>query len=115
MQRICLRIWAFILAVGLVSAQLPDDVKNNINNGLSLASSLSTIIEKGQFSTTLTKLVTSVGPYLGAIGPIVGFFTGLFGTQESAELSYLKHMFTEIDNRFNRLDGQFDDVKRKIE
>jgi hypothetical protein len=110
-----LTVAIYVAAIGLVSANLSAKDKASINDGLRAAATLSDFIEKRDFTKTLTQLTKAIGPYLGAIGPVVGLIIGLFGNKEPAQFTFMKQMLKHIDTRFDRIDGQFSDVNRKID
>ena len=72
-------------------------------------------VENGEFTNTLTQVSKAIAQFIGVIGPIIGFFIGLVGNREYAELTYMKKMMKHIDTRFDHIDGEFADVNRKIE
>ena len=85
-----------------------------INAGFTAAEELVEFINSKNFHGTLTKLSQAIGPYLGAIGPLVAF--GLsFANTESPELIAIKALARRVDEGFHRIDSQFEDIGRKLD
>ena len=92
-----------------------DDV-DAVTTGLEMAQSLGAVMESGDFGKTMSKLATTAGPYLGAVGPAIGLimlFAG--GDQEDPQITFMKEMLATIENRFDQVDQKFDEVKRLID
>ena len=84
-----------------------------INAGFTAAEKLVEFINSKNFHGALTKLSQTIGPYLGAIGPLVAF--GLaFANTESPELKAIKALARRVDEGFDRIDSQFADIRREI-
>lgn len=88
--------------------------KAQIRSGLDTGKAIGEAMEKKLFKDSLEKIGKSIGGYLGMLGPFVSFVLGFIPGSESAELRYMKEMMTQIENRFDRIDSQLDDVKRLI-
>lgn len=60
------------------------------------------LIKEAKFEQTLTQIGKNIGPYLGALGPFIGFIS-LFYRTETVELAYMKEMIKYIDTRFDQI------------
>ena len=61
----------------------------------------------------MVDIATKFQPYLGALVPFVGFLLAFIPT-DLAVLNQIKELATQIDNRFDIVDLEFEDVKRLI-
>ncbi|XP_063447977.1 uncharacterized protein LOC134727526 [Mytilus trossulus] len=84
-----------------------------MNKGLETGKGIAEMLENIEFDKFLSKIGKSVGGYLGAIGPFIGFIIALFPS-ESKELAYMKEMMKAIDRRFDRMDRRFDNIEQMI-
>ncbi|KAK3086404.1 hypothetical protein FSP39_017941 [Pinctada imbricata] len=89
------------------------DTTAAIENGLALGESLATIMESGNFRSSMSKLATSIGPYLGAIGPAVGIIMA-FTNQKDPQIEFMKTMLKRIENRFDKIDEQFKQLTNQV-
>ncbi|XP_071177266.1 uncharacterized protein [Mytilus edulis] len=71
------------------------------------------VLANGNFGQSLSKIGSSVGPYLGALASVVGVIMA-FIPSESAELAFMKNMMKNIDNRLDQVDNRFNDIERLI-
>ncbi|ESP03286.1 hypothetical protein LOTGIDRAFT_237783 [Lottia gigantea] len=104
-----------VLYVTVTTTKEIRDTASNIQNGLSVAKELGDFVVAKNFTNVIGKLATAVTPFLGIVGPFVSFIMGFFGHSESAELKAIKRLYTEVDNRFDKVDLQFIEVKRLID
>ena len=58
-------------------------------------------------------LVSSVSSFLFVVGPFVGHVFNLF-SGPSAEYQLLKRLFTQVENRFDKIDVQFAALRRQV-
>lgn len=87
-----------------------------VDSGISAGVNLAQAIGDTKFESTMGKLLTKVGPYLGMVGPIVDLLSGLTGLDtETAELRYMRRMLSTIENRFDRIDVRLDEIARQID
>ena len=86
-----------------------------ITSGLDTGEAIANVLSSGDFKESMKKIGTSVGQYLGVLGPFMGLVLSFVPASESAELKYMKDMMDNIDTRFDRLDSRFNDIERKIE
>ena len=98
--------------LGLVCCQ--DETLESVKAGLEVAEGLGAVMESGDFSKTMRKLATAAGPFLGAIGPAIGFIM-LFTNQKDPHIEFMKEMLSKIENRFDKVDQKFDEVKKLID
>ncbi|ESO96691.1 hypothetical protein LOTGIDRAFT_174733 [Lottia gigantea] len=104
-----------VLYVSVTTTKEIRDTASNIQNGLSAAKELGDFIVAKNFNNVIGKLASAVTPYLGIVGPFVSFIMGFFGLSESAELKAIKRLNQDVDNRFDKVDIEFDEVKNLIE
>ncbi|KAK3086818.1 hypothetical protein FSP39_023957 [Pinctada imbricata] len=90
------------------------DTAAAVENGLALGESLATIMESGNFGSSMSKLATSVGPYLGAIGPAVGIIMAFTGDQSDPQIEFMKTMLERIETRFDQIDEQFKQLTNQV-
>ncbi|XP_052818486.1 uncharacterized protein LOC128244526 [Mya arenaria] len=93
---------------GLTSSQ-----ESQIKNGFDSAKCIADKIDKADFGGVVGALVGKFSSFLGVLGPFVGLGLSFFGA-ESPELSLLKHLFTEVENRFDHIDVQFAQLRRQV-
>ena len=89
--------------------------KTQIRKGLDVGKAIAKFISSGDFKETMRTIGTSVGKYLGVLGPFMGLVLSFVPASDSAELNYMKDMMKDIDTRFDRLDSRFDEIGRKID
>ena len=65
--------------------------KDKINTGLQLGKEIAGLLDDKAFTSSLATIGASIGPYLGAIGPFIGFGMA-FIPSESPELKFMKNM-----------------------
>ncbi|XP_052074461.1 uncharacterized protein LOC127712203 [Mytilus californianus] len=110
--------WSFMTSLLLILFStvysLSTKDKNAANYGLAIGKGIADLLEKRDFAKSLTMIGKSIGPYLGALGPIVGVIMA-FIPSESAELAFMKKMMKEIDTRLDHIDNRFNDIERLIE
>ncbi|ESO96687.1 hypothetical protein LOTGIDRAFT_239244 [Lottia gigantea] len=104
-----------VLYVTVTTTKEIRDTASNIQHGLSVAKELGDFIVAKNFNNVIGKLATAVTPYLGIVGPFVSFIMGFFGQSESAELKSIKRLYKEVDNRFDKYDLEFNEVKNLID
>ncbi|CAG2215053.1 unnamed protein product [Mytilus edulis] len=95
------------------SSRSQDD-EDVVSAGLELGKEITELLGKKEFTTTLSRIAKSIGPFLGALGPFVGFVLAFFPS-ESEELAYMKNMMKIIDQRLNNIDNRFNDIERLIQ
>ena len=122
-------MWALLLGVvlifGITSAselqfkrflnlgQLTTAQKSQIQVGFNDASYIADKIHNKDLSGIAGALTGKVNTYLSALGPFVGITLSSFGGQSAAEVTLLKHMFTNIQNRFDQNDVQLSQLLRQ--
>ncbi|ESO85276.1 hypothetical protein LOTGIDRAFT_167849 [Lottia gigantea] len=104
-----------VLYVTVTTTKEIRDTASNIQHGLSLAKEIGDFVVAKNFTNVIGKLATAVTPFLGIVGPFVSFIMGFFRQPESAELKAIKRLYTEVDNRFDKVDLQFIEVKQLID
>ncbi|XP_063448624.1 uncharacterized protein LOC134728120 isoform X1 [Mytilus trossulus] len=110
--------WSFLVTLLMlfsspIHSMTPEE-KQQVNAGLELGKGIAELLEKKEFTTSLTKIAKGIGPYLGALGPFIGVVMA-FIPSESEELGFMKDMMKTIDNRLDRVDNRFNDVERLIQ
>ncbi|XP_052818485.1 uncharacterized protein LOC128244525 [Mya arenaria] len=93
---------------GLTSSQ-----ESQIKNGFDSAKYIADKIDKADFGGVAGALVGKFSSFLGVLGPFVGLALSLFGG-DSPELTLLKRLFTEVENRFDQIDVQFAQLRQQI-
>ena len=84
--------------------------------GIQAGTELAQAIGNRDFESTMGKLATKVGPYLGMAGPVIGILFSTLGiSQDSVELAYMRRMFNRMESRFDQIDNKLDDIARKID
>ena len=84
--------------------------------GIQAGTELAQAIANRDFESTMGKLATKVGPYLGMVGPVIGILFSTLGIrQDSVELAYMRRMFNRMESRFDQIDNKLDDIARKID
>ena len=122
-------MWALLLGVvlifGITSAselqskrffnlgQLTTAQKSQIQVGFNDASYIADKIHNKDLSGIAGALPGKVNTYLSALGPFVGITLSSFGGQSAAEVTLLKHMFTNVQNRFDQNDVQLSQLLRQ--
>ena len=102
-----------LLWVLVIDAQTKNAI---INHGIQAGTELAKAIADKNFASTMGKLVTNVGPYLGMVGPVIGIvFAVVGGPQKSEELKFMRKMLSKIENRFDQVDARLDEIARKID
>ncbi|CAH1802461.1 unnamed protein product [Owenia fusiformis] len=89
--------------------------KEYVDRGFEAGKEILDYINQKDFAKTLTKVAASTAPFLGALGPFLGFVLAFIPSADSAELAYMKDMMKKIDNRFNKVDSRFNDIERLID
>ena len=117
-----------VLAVGVTSTseQIPNSSKRFLNiaplsaaqktqitEGFNAAKFIADTLDKKAIAGIAGQFLGKLSSYLGAIGPFVGLALSLFGGP-SVELTVLKRLFTETENRFDQLDVQFAALRRQV-
>ena len=87
--------------------------ESQIKGGFDAATHLFDKMDKLDFGGVTGALVGSVSSFLGAVGPFVGLVLSLF-SGASAEYLLLKRMFTQVENRFDKVDVQFAALRRQV-
>ena len=87
--------------------------ESQIKGGFDAATNLFDKMDKLDFGGVTGALVGSVSSFLGAVGPFVGLVLSLF-SGPSAEYQLLKRMFTQVENRFDKVDVQFAALRRQV-
>ncbi|XP_052815076.1 uncharacterized protein LOC128242080 [Mya arenaria] len=93
---------------GLTSTQ-----QSQIQNGFNAAKFVADKIDKKDFGGAVGALVGKFSSFLGVLGPFVGLALSFFG-KPSAELTLLKTLFTEVENRFDHIDVQFAQLRQQV-
>lgn len=102
-----------LLVASAIFAQTGNDIADN---GLQAGTEIAQAIADKNFASTMGKLTTRVGPYLGMVGPVVGILFSVLGmSQDSPELQFMQTMLAKIENRFDQVDQRLDDIARKID
>ncbi|CAH1802060.1 unnamed protein product [Owenia fusiformis] len=118
LQRRMGAIWLFAMVVlAFVIAEsesLTSDEKDQIEKGLSAGKEIIGYIKEKDFAQTVKKLAESASQFLGALGPFTSFILAFVST-DSAELTYMKEMMTEIDARFSKVEARLGDIQTLIE
>ena len=93
---------------------VPDNTQQvQIKLGFDTATHLFDEMDQLDFGGVTGALVGSVSGFLGAVGPFVGFVLSFF-SGPSPEYLLLKRMFTQIENRFDKVDVQFAALRRQV-
>ena len=87
--------------------------QSQIKGGFDAATHLFDKMDKLDFGGATGELVGSVSSFLGAVGPFVGLVLSLF-SGPSAEYQLLKRLFTQVENRFDKVDVQFAALRRQV-
>ncbi|XP_063438472.1 SE-cephalotoxin-like [Mytilus trossulus] len=113
--------WSFmvillLMVLSLDSSRCQDD-EEVVSAGLELGKEITELLGKKEFTTTLSRIAKNIGPFLGALGPFVGFVLAFFPSEsiESEELAYMKNMMKIIDQRLDNIDNRFNDIERLIQ
>ncbi|XP_062571167.1 uncharacterized protein LOC134233200 [Saccostrea cucullata] len=115
MYRMNLLFWTLIAVVvtSVIFAQTGNDI---VDNGISAGTELAKAIGDKDFASTMGKLATKVGPYLGMVGPAIGIIAAIAGfQQESAELKFMREMLSRIENRVDKVDQKLDEIARRMD
>ncbi|XP_062617126.1 uncharacterized protein LOC134278837 [Saccostrea cucullata] len=110
-----LLFWTLIAVVttSVIFAQTGNDI---VDNGISAGTELAKAIGDKDFASTMGKLATKVGPYLGMVGPAIGIIAAIAGfQQESAELKFMREMLSRIENRFDKVDQKLNEIARRMD
>ena len=97
----------------LTQGHLTTAQKSQIQVGFNDASNIADKIHNKDLSGIAGALAGKVNTYLSALGPFVGITLSSFGGQSAAEVTLLKHMFTNIQNRFDQNDVQLSQLLRQ--
>lgn len=107
-----MRTFLGLVASSVIFAQTGDD---RIDHGLAAAIELAKVIGNDDFDGTMGKLVTSVTPYLGMVGPVIGFmFSVMREKKQSPELMFMQKMLAQIERRFDEIDKKLENVVQEI-
>ena len=87
--------------------------QNLIQAGFDAATHLFDKMDKLDFGGVTGALVSSVSSFLFVVGPFVGHVLNLF-SGPSAEYQLLKRLFTQVENRFDKVDVQFAALRRQV-
>lgn len=86
---------------------------SQIQNGFNTAEKLAEKMDNLDFEGVTGALIGSASSFLGALGPFVGLVLSFFGG-DSPELSLIKKLFTQVENRFDQIDVQFAQLQRQV-
>lgn len=66
--------------------------------------------------STMGKLATNIGPYLGMVGPVIGIIFSSVGIRyDSPDLTYLRTMYKRIENHFDQTDQNLKGIAREVQ
>ncbi|XP_063425391.1 uncharacterized protein LOC134708837 [Mytilus trossulus] len=111
---------SFALCAIVVLAEEPKHIRSttydHIVAGLNAGNEIASFFENSALlPKVLSSFAKNVGPFLGAISPLVSFISGFVNKGPSAELRSIQRLAKDIDHRFDKVDSQFAEVKRLIE
>ena len=98
----------FLTHGGLSSVQ-----QTQIKDGFNAAAFIADKLDKKDLTGIAGQLVGKISSFLGVLGPFVGLVLSFFGGP-SAELTLLKKLFTQVENRFDQIDLQFAQLRRQV-
>ena len=67
-----------------------------------------------KFVSYLGKVSKAIGPFLGALGPVLSLVAVFLPKNPSAEFKNITKQFAEIDGHFDHVFNKFDEVKNLI-
>ena len=97
----------------LTTGHLTSTQQTQIQEGFNAAKFIAEKIDKKDLAGIAGQLAGKVSSFLGALGPFVGLALSFFGGP-SAELTLLKQLFTQVENRFDLIDVQFSQLRRQV-
>ncbi|XP_071178588.1 uncharacterized protein [Mytilus edulis] len=109
--------WFFMAILLLIlprpAVSISEEMREAVTSGLETGKEIGELLSNKRFKSSLVKITRGIGPYLGALGPFVGIVLAL-NPIESEELSLMKDMMKNIDNRLDQVDNRFNDIERLI-
>ena len=97
----------------LTIAPLSTKEKTLIQEGFKAATFIAEKLDDKKIAGIAGQLIGKVSSYLGALGPFVGLALSFFGAP-SPELTAIKQLYTQTENRFDQIDTQFASLRRQV-
>lgn len=104
-------MWLLILlAISSCSHAFSNSDKDKLLFGLQTGNEINEVLKEGKFAESLQKIATGIGPYLGALGPFAMLIMSFVPSSDP-----FKEMMAKIDNRFDKVEQQLEDIYRELE
>lgn len=90
-------------------------ILNKVKKGTNAGKALTDVMSAANITMGfIMKFAKNVGPFLGAIGPVISLISTFLPSGPSAELAYMKRKFAEIDENFDKVFIRFGEVENLI-
>ncbi|CAC5389998.1 unnamed protein product [Mytilus coruscus] len=103
-------MWLLVLlAISSCSDAFSNSDKDKIKFGLQAGDAILQLLEEKKFGESLQKIGTSIGPFLGALGPFATLIMTFVPSSDP-----LKKMMADIDNRFDETKKQLKKIEGEL-